>query len=101
MTLNYIIEKYRTYFQTDYLDYYFLYSLYNDLLFENHTQKLEDNQDDVLFYNFCYDSMVIETESLRNNHDYTFLVKKIKYYWKLLSPNRRKKFIIYANIKYY
>ena len=101
LTLNYIIEKYRTYFQTDYLDYYFLYSLYNDLLFENHTQKLEDNQDDVLFYNFCYDSMVIETESLRNNHDYTFLVKKIKYYWKLLSPNRRKKFIIYANIKYY
>ena len=83
------------------MDNYFLYSLYNDLLFENHSENLESNDDDALFYNFCYDSVIIQNGLYRNYYDYPFLVKKIKYYWKLLSPNRRKKFIIYANIKYY
>ena len=62
---------------------YFLYSLYNELLFENHTNNLEDNEEDaVLFYNFCYDSVIVQNENdtYRNYYDYPFLIKQIKYF---------------------
>ena len=102
LMLNYVIEKYRKNLQTDYMDNYFLYSLYNDLLFENHVQQLEkDKDEDILFYNFCYESVLIESNSLQIYNNYPILIQRIKYFWKILSSNRRKNFIIFVNIKYY
>lgn len=97
--LNNIIHTYQIALGKDNIDkHYFLYSLYNDLIHEHYIEKMDldvDMDNDLLFYSYYYDSAIIDSQY----YDYPFLIKRIKYYWKILSPITRKKFKSYMMLK--
>lgn len=82
---------------------FFLYSLYNDLIHTNfYNRNVED--DALMFYDlyldnfnnfdYKYHSMCAACDSINNLISISdcYVLKRIKYYWRLLSPKKRKVF---------
>lgn len=84
---------------------FFLYSLYNDLIHNNHYNRSSE-ADSLLFHNLYlhtffdakYYDMYTACSTMNNLISITdcFVMKRIKYYWKILSPKKRKKFYVHV-----
>ena len=102
--LNTVINTYQAELETDYMDQnYFLYSLYNDLIHEHHRNIMDRYHDgDTLFHNYYFESVIRDTIQTHNvqRMQYSFLMKRIKYFWRLLSVNQRLNFIKFMEFKF-
>lgn len=104
LMLNTVICTYQTELETDYTDInYFLFHLYNDLIHEYHRNIMDLHyHSDTLFHNYYFESNVhdsIQTNSIQRM-EYSFLMKRIKYFWRLLSTNQRLNFINFMELKF-
>lgn len=99
--LNLVIRTYQAELETDYMDQnYFLYSLYNDLIHEHHRQVMDRTNDaDILFHNYYFET-VRDALYTRDNLQYPFVMKRIKYFWTLLTPRQRVAFIKFMEFKF-
>ena len=101
--LNKVIRTYQAALETDYMDKsYFLYSLYNDLIHEHHRHVMDRTNDaDVLFHNYYFETVrdTLYTRDM-NNLQYPFVMKRIKYFWTLLTPRQRLTFMKFMEFKF-
>lgn len=102
LLLNEVICTYQAELATDYMDQnYFLYSLYNDLLFNEHDGE-EYNDDAGVIRNDNHDNSLYLYNRVRNIAAlrYPIVLERIKYFWRLLNPKRRLCFIKFMEIKF-
>ena len=104
LMLNRVILTYQREFDTNYMDEnYFLYNLYNDLIHE-HQRNIMDlyNNSDALFHNYYFESIIKDTMQIHNIQriQYPFLIKRIRYFWKLFSVNQRLYFMKLMELKF-
>ena len=98
LMLDRVLCTYYTALATDYMDQnYFLYSMYNDLLFEVNRYKLgasgrfetrkdSDNDDEEM-------ALLCKLLKRRASIYYPVIIDQIKYFWRMLSPIRRMHFV--------
>ena len=99
--LDTVINTYQAELETDYMDHnYFLYHLYNDLIHEHHRSIMHDG--DTLFHNYYFESVVRDTIQPQNiqRMQHSFLMKRIKYFWRLLSTNQRLNFMKFMELNF-
>lgn len=105
LMLDKVLCTYYTALATDYMDQnYFLYSLYNDMLFNVHTYKLgargrfeirkeHDNNDEEM-------ALLCKLLKRRASIYYPVIMDQIKYFWRMLSPARRLNFVKFMETKF-
>lgn len=105
LLLDRVICTYYTTLATDDMDQnYFLYSLYNDLLFNVHAYKLgasgrsesrkdHDNDDEEM-------ALLCKLLKRRAPAYYPMIINQIKYFWRMLSPTRRLNFVKFMETKF-
>ena len=108
LMLDRVICAYYTALATDYIDQnYFLYSLYNDLLFNVHAHKLgasecfgshplgdHDHEEDDEMVRVC---KLLKRRATRH---YPVIIDQIKYFWRMSSPERRLRFVRFMETKF-
>lgn len=92
--LHHVIAVYQAELETDYMDYnYFLYSLYNHLLHTHHNNCMSLCINST-FKTYYYNTTVYNTLNMRHQHmHYPFVMGRIKYFWRIMTPDKRIQFI--------
>lgn len=94
--LDFVIDTYREKMGSDLAsENFFLYDLYNDLVHQHHMNDYNTymNQD-LLITNHYLNTIVMDTFHNRNNYIYyPFVMKRIRYFWRLLTPRQRVSFV--------
>ena len=104
--INTVIRVYQAELETDYMDAnYFLYQLYNDLVYEHHKNNRKKYQEsDTLFHNYYFENVIRETIQNDNINiqrmQYPFLMKRITYFWRLLNVHQRLNFMKFIEMKF-
>ena len=94
--LDFVINAYREKLESELEnEHFFLYDLYNDLIHQHHMNDYKSyTNPDLLITNHYFNTIVMDTFHNRNNYIYyPFVTKRIKYFWRLLSPRQRISFI--------